>query len=287
MRNISEAMSTRKPPKRQKSKSFSGAGKTAVSKGSRPRKDASRPSGDNWLYGDHAVFAVLKNPSRKIRRLVIGHNKLANLSPEELGLVQKSGLAESVDGEIFEQLLPEGAVHQSIAVQAAPLPDLAVEDIVRKLEEGERCALAVLDQVTDPHNVGAILRSAAAFDIDAVIVPDRHSPPLTGVLARAASGAVESVPVVRVNNLSRTLDYLAENGFWRIGMDGRADKSMEEAVTGLGRIVVVLGSEGKGLRRLTAEKCDLLAKLPMNPRIESLNVSNAAAIAFYEVAKRT
>src|SRR5690606_29979656 len=150
--------------------------------------------------------------------------------------------------------------YRGIALLAAPLEEPAIEDLPGP-ETDARSIVAVLDQVTDPQNVGAILRSAAAFNICALIVPDRHSPPMTGVLARAASGAVEIVPVIRVGNLSRALDQLAERGYWRIGMDGKAEQTLDVAKQGLQKIALILGSEGRGLRHLTAEKCDLLAKL--------------------------
>ncbi len=280
-------MSTRKPPKGRKQNFFEKGGKAGSSGPKRDRSQSGNPQKDVWFYGDHAVLAALANPKRKIRRLLIARNKQDKLDEKAAGLIGAFPSTEVVSPDDIRVLLPDGAIHQGLALLPSPLADLDIEDVPSLAPESGKLVVAVLDQVTDPHNVGAILRSAAAFHIGAVIVPDRHTPPVTGVMARSASGAVETVPMIRIGNLSRALDRLAEQGFWRIGLDGRADKVLEEAVAGTDKLALVLGSEGKGLRRLTAEKCDLLGKLPMSSAIESLNVSNAAAIAFYETARGT
>lgn len=279
-------MSTRKPPKSQKQNFFEKGGKQRSSRQKRERSPAGPKQNDAWLYGDHAVFAALANPIRKIKRILLTKAKHEKLESPQQSAIGNFGQAELVSNEELSALLPENAIHQGIALLPFPLKEYVIEDVPSLQGDQKTITVALLDQVTDPHNVGAILRSAAAFNISAVIVPDRHSPPITGVLARSASGAVETVPMIRVGNLSRALDQLAEMGFWRIGMDGRASQTIEQAVEGTEKIALVLGSEGKGLRRLTAEKCDLLGKLPMSSSIESLNVSNAAAIAFYECDRK-
>ncbi len=281
-RNISNAMSRSKPanPRMKKSRATSG---NASRPGARAPQGGKASHGqESWLYGDHAVLAALANPRRKLRRLVMTRAKFDAFDPDLQGHIQSLIAPEFFDKDALAALLPENAIHQGIALLPAPLAEPAIEDLPGA-EETEPAVVAVLDQVSDPQNVGAILRSAAAFNVKALIVPDRHSPPVTGVLAKAASGALETVPVIRVGNLSRALDQLADRGYWRIGLDGKADKSLEVAAKGLQKVALVLGSEGRGLRHLTAEKCDLLAKLPIGPQIESLNVSNAAAIAFYEL----
>lgn len=187
---------------------------------------------------------------------------------------------ELVGGDEIAALLPPGAVHQGIALKVTPLPDLAVDEAC---EETNR--VVVLDQVTDPHNFGAILRSAAVFGAGALITTDRNSPPLGGVLAKAASGGLERVKVAKVTNLVRALEELKELGFEVIGLDGEGEVSLPEFRTGP-KVALVLGAEGAGLRRLTREHCDILARLPAAGEMRSLNVSNAAAVALYELSRR-
>lgn len=187
---------------------------------------------------------------------------------------------ELVGGDEIAALLPPGAVHQGIALKVTPLPDLAVDEAC---EETNR--VVVLDQVTDPHNFGAILRSAAVFGAGALITTDRNSPPLGGVLAKAASGGLERVKIAKVTNLVRALEELKELGFEVIGLDGEGEVSLPEFRTGP-KVALVLGAEGAGLRRLTREHCDILARLPAAGEMRSLNVSNAAAVALYELSRR-
>jgi 23S rRNA (guanosine2251-2'-O)-methyltransferase len=241
-----------------------------------------------WLYGRHAVAAALANPARRVRRLVaLAETKV------ELGALAASaaaslppGAPEVLDRRDFEQLLPQGAVHQGMALAAEPLPARDIDDVLDGLAEAAAPAIIVLlDQVSDPHNVGAILRSAAAFAARAVVMPEHGAPPVTGALAKAASGALEAVPLLRVTNLARTLDRLKEVGFWCLGLEEGAAKTLDEIDAGT-RIALVLGAEGSGLRRLTRERCDLLARLPTRGEPASLNVSNAAAIALYALSRR-
>jgi 23S rRNA (guanosine2251-2'-O)-methyltransferase len=212
------------------------------------------------------------------------------LSREAEETLAQAGITPGISPEIralqeITALLPEGAVHQGFALMAAPLIEPHLEDVIAALPAGDSGLVIVLDQVTDPRNVGAILRSAAAFGASAVILPERRGAETTAALAKTASGALESVPLVRVTNISRTLDTLKAGGFWCVGLDAHATQSL--AKTDLsGRVALVLGAEGSGLRRLVAEHCDIRACLPIGPLIDSLNVSAAAAIALYEVARR-
>ncbi|MFN4274653.1 MAG: 23S rRNA (guanosine(2251)-2'-O)-methyltransferase RlmB [Ferrovibrio sp.] len=237
-----------------------------------------------WLYGSHACLAALHNPERYHRRLLLTREARETLA----GDLPANPQPETVDRARLDALLPPGAVHQGIALLTDPLEDPGVESLKEPLDEAgddARETVLLLDHVTDPRNVGAILRSAAAFGARAVIVTDRHAPEATGALAKAASGGLEVVPLIRVTNLSRALDLLAEYGFWRVGLEMETEKSLAQAVSGIRRLALVLGAEDEGLRRLTREKCDFLAKLPMSGAVESLNVSAAAAVALYEAAR--
>ena len=191
--------------------------------------------------------------------------------PEDVAVT----LAEAPD---LARLVPSDAPHQGVVIEAEPLDEAWLDELLGGASE--RAVLLVLDQVTDPHNVGAILRSAAAFGAIGIVTQDRHSPPESGVIAKAASGALERVPWVRVVNLARALEEIGEAGFWRIGLAGEAATELKDAL-GPARIALVLGAEGAGLRPNTREHCDALARLPIGNAIESLNVSNAAAVALY------
>jgi 23S rRNA (guanosine2251-2'-O)-methyltransferase len=240
-----------------------------------------------WLYGIHPVLAALANPDRRAYRVLVSGEAESTLIPRIASLSQtRSGLPqpEILPREALERLLPRGAVHQGVAAQLDALEEADIEDIVRATEGADNARVVVLDQVTDPHNVGAIIRSAAAFGTAAVIMPERNSPPSTGTLAKAASGAIERVPLVRVVNLSRALDRLKQAGFWCVGLDADATTALHAADLS-GKVAVVLGAEGEGLRRLTREHCDLMVRIPIGRNVESLNVSNAAAIALYELAR--
>jgi 23S rRNA (guanosine2251-2'-O)-methyltransferase len=176
------------------------------------------------------------------------------------------------------RLVPQDAPHQGVVIEVEPLQEAWLDDLLHGADE--RAVLLVLDQVTDPHNVGAILRSAAAFGAIGIVTQDRHSPPESGVVAKAASGALERVPWVRVVNLARALEEIGEAGFWRIGLTGDSEVELKQAL-GPRRVALVLGAEGPGLRPNTREHCDALASLPITDAVESLNVSNAATVALY------
>jgi len=224
------------------------------------------------LWGKHAVAAALDNPARKVLRAWATRDAAAAMQfPKDVPVT----FADVAD---LGRLVPHDAPHQGVVVEAEPLEDVWLGDILGNA--GERSVLLVLDQVTDPHNVGAILRSAAAFGAVGIVTQDRHSPPESGALAKAASGALERVPWARVVNLSRALEEIGEAGFWRVGLAGDAPMELREAL-GLPRIALALGAEGPGLRPNTREHCDALARLPISAEIDSLNVSNAAAVALY------
>lgn len=267
-------MSKRKPTRGDHRRPSREAPPTPQGRPERPRPP---PESGIWLFGTHAVAAALQNPARRCLRLVA-------TTEGAQGLPAAPSLPpEIVERHALDRLLSPGTVHQGVALLAEPLPEPAIEDIVAGAAES--ALVVVLDQATDPRNVGACLRSAAAFGAAAVIMPERHAPHTTGVLAKAASGALETVPLVRVTNLARTLEYLKEGGFWCIGLDGGAAKTIAEADLS-GRVALVFGAEGPGLRRLTREHCDHLVKIPIGPGIESLNLSTAAAIALYDAARR-
>ena len=240
----------------------------------RGRRGSGRAEGgsnQNWLFGHHAVRAALANSERTCRQLL--------LTPEAAKDWVSTGLTPTiVDRTEIDRHVPAGAVHQGVALLADPLPELALEDVL--FSAAPDALFVLLDQVTDPHNVGAILRSCAVFGVTALIMPDRNAATATGTLAKTASGALEAVPVVRVVNLSRTIRQLQEADVWVIGLEGIAEKPLE-AVLRPGRIALVLGAEGPGLRRLTGETCDTLGHLPTAGEFASLNVSNAAAVALY------
>jgi 23S rRNA (guanosine2251-2'-O)-methyltransferase len=253
--------------------------------GTWPRPRAGRESGTGWLYGLHAVHAALVNPARRCHRVVATREALAALGPALATRDAPGPTVEIVSRSDVARLLPPGAAHQGVALMVTPLPDSDLAIAAAPAGPG-RTVVVVLDRLTDPHNVGAILRSAAAFGARAVITTTRHAPGATGALAKAASGALERVPLVRVVNLARALDALADLGYWRLGLAAEAPALLAKAVPG-GAIAVVLGAEGRGLRRLTAAHCDDLVRLPTEPDMTSLNVSAAAAIALYELRHRS
>ncbi|WP_244485866.1 23S rRNA (guanosine(2251)-2'-O)-methyltransferase RlmB [Bradyrhizobium viridifuturi] len=228
------------------------------------------------LYGWHTVAAALANPDRQIRKLYLTENAARRLAEENIATRVTPEIVRP--GDLDRRLTPD-AVHQGLLAEAAPLPS---PDIDTLAQEG---IVLVLDQITDPHNVGAILRSAAAFAVKAIVTTARHSPEATGVLAKSASGALELVPVVTVQNLARALNELNEHGFQTVGLDSEGTEDLGK-VPLQQPLALVLGAEGKGLRQLTRETCRVVARLDMPGQIKSLNVSNAAALALYIGASR-
>jgi 23S rRNA (guanosine2251-2'-O)-methyltransferase len=237
----------------------------------RQRSPAERRAEALWIYGIHPVIAALANPRRKILRVLATANALARLT--EAGATLKQTPEETTPRDL-DRLLGGDAVHQGIAIEVASLPPLGLDSIA------DAKLIVVLDQITDPHNVGAILRSAVAFGADAIVTTGRHAAAETGTLAKAASGALDQIKWVEVQNLARALEEIRGMGFTRIGLDSDADREMETAMSGE-RIALVLGAEGKGLRRLTRDTCDVVARLSVPGAITSLNVSNAAVLALY------
>ncbi len=239
------------------------------------------------LYGTHACEAAILNPQRSIHQILATENGAENIAPI-LAKAVKSGLkrpeVEIMQRHDLEQKLPAGAVHQGIIVNAAPLSETSLETFCQEIVAKDKCRIMILDQVTDPHNIGAILRSSCVFGADAIIVQDRHSPEITGTLAKTACGAVEHTPMIRVTNLARAMDQLKKHHFWCLGLDERGEQTMAELELP-DRCALVMGAEGPGLRRLTSEKCDILTRLPVFGEVPCLNVSNAAAVALYEMAR--
>lgn len=237
------------------------------------------------VFGLHAARAALENPKRRVQRVMVtkrAEAKLEDALRVRAGICRKHGwdcaIVPSAPAEL-DAYLGDDAVHQGVALEVIALAEPDEHDIYERLAAGDAPLVMVLDQVTDPHNVGAIVRSCAVFGVDALVMTDRNSPPLGGVLAKAASGGLEHVPVLKVTNLARTLDDLKASGFVAVGLDGDAGQTLGEAMLADRPVALVMGAEEKGLRRLTRERCDQLARIPAYGPIRSLNVSNAAAVA--------
>jgi 23S rRNA (guanosine2251-2'-O)-methyltransferase len=244
----------------------------------RKARQATKPENRPRVWGRHAVSAALANPERRVARIWATHDASREYD------IPASVPVTLADAAGLGRLVPNDAPHQGIVAEVERLPDILLADLLDEAVDGR--PLLVLDQVTDPHNVGAILRSAAAFDALGIVTQDRHAPPESGALAKAASGALETVPWVRVVNLARALDEISQAGFWRIGLTGEAETELGEAL-GPARVALVLGAEGEGMRQNTEAHCDALARLPITGRVESLNVSNAAAIALYAAVTKS
>jgi len=274
-------MPTRPPAGRARPGAKPGATREQIERRERferARRESLRPGpeGPAVMYGWHTVTAALQNPARHIRRLLATENAARRLAEEGIAcpitpeIVRPSAIAE--------RLLPD-AVHQGLYLEADPLSAPQIENLPAK------GIVLVLDQITDPHNVGAIVRSAAAFAVTAIVTTQRHAPEATGALAKAASGALEHVPLVNVQNLARGLAALKARGFLVVGLDSSGEADLA-ALPLRAPIALVLGAEGKGLRQLTRDTCDHVARIDLPGAIKSLNVSNAAALALYATRLR-
>lgn len=272
-------------PKRKQTRPYRGRPGTPDRDRATITANPHAPSSSHWLYGWHPVTAAIANRRRGCQRLIATEAAAPRIEAILTASTHGDGLEiERVARDVIESLLPEGAVHQGVALLAQPLPQLSLGEACQEPSEGAHDVVVVLDQPSDPHNVGAVLRSAAAFGARAVVVPDRHAPDITPAMAKAASGALDRVPLVRVTNLARALTELKSWGYWCIGLDAASQTPLWQADFS-GRAVLVLGSEGSGLRRLTREHCDLLASVPVAAETDSLNLSATAAIALYEVVR--
>lgn len=250
----------------------------------RERRGSQAASGEGrlWLYGRHAVAAALANPARRVRRVVATKNAAdwlvnAGVSAERIKDF------EDLRPDAIDRLLPIGAVHQGLAAEVDDLPRARLKDACAPAQAG--APVVVLDQITDPQNIGAIFRSAAAFGACAVVVQERRTPPLSGALAKAAAGAIETLPCVNVVNISRALEALADLGYVTAGLAGEADATISELPKER-PVALVLGAEGAGLRQLVATTCSTRVRIEIAPGMESLNVSTAAAVALYEITRK-
>lgn len=280
----SSGKSSRRPPTRQ------GAGNG-------PKPDAFRKKGGDHgprapririgLYGSHAVQAALLNPERTIH-----HIYATDQTEDEVISYVEAGLKEGFDlpaitlleKETFDRALPKGTVHQGIGLDCDPLAEEFLTDVINRAAAKSKSVVVLLDQVTDPHNLGAVIRSACAFGADAIIVQSRHAPEINGLVAKIACGAAEHLPVIYETNLARAIEAMQENGYFALALDERGEITIGEAKT-YDRTLLVLGAEGPGLRPLVRDKCDVLVKLPTYGALSSLNVSNAAAVALYAITK--
>lgn len=241
------------------------------------------PRGRATIWGHHAVRAAWTNPARRINAFYISEDNAAQ-AQEMSDEAAAQGLSRPrptiIERRALERMTPPGAVHQGIALDAGPLDEVFLQDIINGVEGRDRAVIVMLDQVTDPHNVGAIMRSASAFGAAGIVMQRRHAPELDGTLLKSASGAGEYMPVAYETNLSRALEQLQEQGYTALALDERGDISLEE-LPPQDKVVMVMGAEGPGIRRLVKEHCDRLVRLPTGGPVGVLNVSNAAAVTLY------
>ena len=248
----------------------------------------SSPDKSLLLWGKHAVTAALENSDRKIYEIFFTEstkNNIQNLINSRLSVPESNKIKlNALSSKELTVLLPDHSVHQGLAAIVGELDYGDLDFLINRTRSNKYSFLVVLDQVTDPHNLGAVIRSAVAFSADAIIVHDRSTPRLDGALGKAASGALEHIPIIRTKNIARAIEKLKKSAFWFIGLSDDADKDLSSLGVHT-RTAVVLGAEGEGLRRLTRESCDSLARLPTSLNFPTLNISNAASITFYEIRK--
>lgn len=226
-----------------------------------------------WIYGKHAVRAAVLNTNRQVLKVVV-------LPQNQDFLADLSVKVEIVDRNYFSSLFGKEVIHQGCAAQVLPLDEVFLED----LPDDDR-PIVFLDQVTDPQNIGSILRASAVFGAKAVVLPEINSPETTAVIAKVASGALESIPLLKVKNLVQSLKMLKKEGYWCLGLDERGDKKIGEMNLS-GKLVLVIGSEGRGMRRLTRENCDFLVQLPSLGSFTTLNAAQAATVSLYEIIRQ-
>jgi len=236
------------------------------------------------LYGKHAVLAAIANPRRKISKIVCTKENFPLIREACAKNKTEESIIRTVERRDIDKMLQKDAVHQGMAVFCSKSEEYSLEEICDNLQHKQKATVMILDQVTDPQNVGTIIRSCVAFGCDALIMQDRNSPQETGAVAKAAVGTMELLPIVRVTNLSRAIEKLKDCGFWAVGMDGYATQYVDSLDKNT-KLAVVMGSEGKGMRRLVEEACDISVKIPMSDNVESLNVATAASIVLYELNK--
>ncbi|AZL15936.1 23S rRNA (guanosine(2251)-2'-O)-methyltransferase RlmB [Rickettsiales endosymbiont of Stachyamoeba lipophora] len=231
------------------------------------------------LFGKHACLAAINNPNRKKYQLYTSHKDFIQTAKLAFPVVYKSP-------QELSKIAGLDAIHGGFVLECSELSTLELDEFLYINQDQPHLTLAALDQITDPHNVGAIIRSAAAFNVQGLIITERHSPKNMATIAKTSAGCIEFINLIEVKNLAQSIEKLKKHGFWSIGLDGMAIKTLNE-LPKFEKKIIILGSEGKGMRQLTTQKCDELVKIPMNTEVESLNVSNAAAICFYHFSLTT
>jgi 23S rRNA (guanosine2251-2'-O)-methyltransferase len=235
--------------------------------------------GKSWIYGKHTVVSVLRNQSREVYKVLVSQQ--AHQFLKENTLISKGLHVQIVQNQdILREVGSKDAVHQGFAALVGAVNTFTLDELIQDALVSQQALFIALDQITDPHNIGAIIRSCAGFGVDGIIITKHHSNINSPTVAKSSSGMIDLVKIYEVTNLSNAINLLKENGVWVIGLDSNTDLPLNK-VNKFDKCLLILGSEGDGLRRMTKEHCDLLVKIPLNPQVESLNVSNAAAIAIY------